>query len=64
MRPSSTLAKELTEREGFEIGQVALRISKLLMHKDVDAPCSLPKSPLLPPDLPPKTSILARPHMQ
>jgi hypothetical protein len=46
MRPSSTLAEELAEREGFELGGVTLRISKLHMHKDGDVLCT-PRSPLI-----------------
>jgi hypothetical protein len=29
----------LAESEGFELGQVTFRFSKLLMHKVVDVPC-------------------------
>jgi len=51
MRPSSTLAKELAEREGFELGEAVNGISKLLMRKGVHVPSNPLNSPFLPPDL-------------
>jgi hypothetical protein len=49
----------LTPVEEFELGQVTLRISKLLNDKHLPAPCNSPKPPpYSPPDLPPK--LLAR----
>lgn len=53
MRPSSTLVEELAEREGFELREVALWVSKLLTDKHQAIPCGPPKPPYLPPDLPP-----------
>ncbi len=43
----------MAEREGFELREVTLCISKLLMHKEADVPSNPPKSPYLPPDSPP-----------
>jgi hypothetical protein len=49
MRPSSTLAKELAEREGFELGEALNGISKLLIRKGAHVPSDPPNSPYLPP---------------
>jgi hypothetical protein len=52
--PADLLAKELAEREGFELGRVTRGISKLLMNKGGDVPSNPQRSPHLPPDLPPR----------
>jgi hypothetical protein len=54
MSPSSTLAEELAEREGFELGQGVSGISKLLNLIAAGVPSDPPTSPYLPPDLPPE----------
>ena len=53
MRPSSTLAKELAEREGFELGRGLIGISKLLNQIVPRVPSDPRDSPYLPPNLPP-----------
>jgi len=53
---ASTARHELAEREGFELGRVTLRISKLLIRIGAHVPSSPPNSPYLPPELPPGRS--------
>ena len=60
MRPSSMLAEELAEREGFEIGRGMKGISKLLMRILTCVPSNPPNSPYLPPDLPPEERTWAK----
>ena len=64
MRRSSTLAKELAEREGFEIGRVTLGISKLLNGKRTPVPFNPPRSPYLPPEQARENGLTIRPPQQ
>src|SRR5687768_10852760 len=50
-------------REGFELRQVTLWISKLLNDKYVPVPCSPPKPPFSPPDLPPSDRAFTPPDI-
>ena len=56
---SSTLAKGLAEREGFELGRLLSGISKLRNLIVARVPSDPPNPPYLPPDLPPRQSASA-----